>query len=125
MGASTLALLTAKSWIHYEPRGVVLIIAPWNFPFNLTVGPLVSAIAAGNRVIVKPSEMTPHVSSLINQMINELFKPNRVAIFEGDHEIAQHILTYPFHHIFLLAVLLLEKSLWRQPRNTLLLSHLN
>ena len=100
MGASTLALLTAKSWIHYEPRGVVLIIAPWNFPFNLTVGPLVSAIAAGNRVIVKPSEMTPHVSNLINQMINELFKPNRVAIFEGDHVIAQHLLTYPFHHIF-------------------------
>ena len=100
MGASTLALLTAKSWIHYEPRGVVLIIAPWNFPFNLTVGPLVSAIAAGNRVIVKPSEMPPHVSNLINQMINELFKPNRVAIFEGDQEIARHLLKFPFHHIF-------------------------
>tara|TARA_B100001250_G_scaffold107528_1_gene90692 strand:- start:3496 stop:4902 length:1407 start_codon:yes stop_codon:yes gene_type:complete len=100
MGASTLALLTAQSWIHYEPRGVVLIIAPWNFPFNLTVGPLISAIAAGNRVIIKPSEMTPNVSKLINRMINELFEPNRVAIFEGDHKVAQSLLKYPFHHIF-------------------------
>ena len=100
MGTSTLALLTAQSWIHYEPRGVVLIIAPWNFPFNLTIGPLVSAIAAGNRVIIKPSEMTPHVSNLINGMINNLFEPNRIAVFEGDHETAQHLLKYPFHHIF-------------------------
>ena len=100
MGASTLALLTAQSWVHYEPRGVVLIIAPWNFPFNLTIGPLISALAAGNRVIIKPSEMTPHVSNLISEMINELFEPNRVAIFQGDQKVAQSLLKYPFHHIF-------------------------
>ena len=100
MGASTLALLTAQSWVHYEPRGVVLIIAPWNFPFNLTIGPLISALAAGNRVIIKPSEMTPHVSNLISEMINELFEPNRVAIFQGDQNVAQSLLKYPFHHIF-------------------------
>ena len=66
MAASTLALLTAQSWIHYEPRGVVLIIAPWNFPFNLTAGPLISAIAAGNRVIIKPSEMLSVRSSCLD-----------------------------------------------------------
>ena len=69
VGISTLALIPARSWIHYEPKGVVLIIAPWNFPFNLSVGPLVSALAAGNRVILKPSEMAPNVSSLVKKMV--------------------------------------------------------
>ena len=100
MGKSTLALSTAHAWLHYEPRGVVLIIAPWNFPFNLTIGPLVSALAAGNRIIVKPSELTPNVSEMMEKMINELFKPERVAFFQGNQDVAQALLKHPFHHIF-------------------------
>ncbi len=100
IGKSTLALATAQSWLHNEPRGVVLIISPWNFPFNLTIGPLVSALAAGNRVIIKPSELTPNVSSLMARMVDEVFEPERVSIFQGDQEVAKELLNYPFDHIF-------------------------
>ena len=61
--ATPIALIGSRSRIHYEPKGVALIISPWNFPVNLTFGPLVSAIAAGNCVVIKPSEMTPHTSA--------------------------------------------------------------
>jgi aldehyde dehydrogenase (NAD+) len=57
-----LAFMGSSSYIKYEPKGVCLIISPWNFPLNLTFGPLVSAIAAGNTVMIKPSEYTPHIS---------------------------------------------------------------
>ena len=100
VGTSTLAFFTAKSWIHYEPKGVVLIISPWNFPFNLTLGPLVSALSAGNRVIIKPSEMAPRVSSLIEKMISELFDINQVSVLEGDQTMAKALLEYNFDHIF-------------------------
>ncbi len=66
----TMALITTRSWIQYEPRGVVLIIAPWNYPFNLIVTPLISAIAAGNCAILKPSELSMHTSNLISKMIS-------------------------------------------------------
>src|SRR3546814_1548176 len=73
-----------KSWIQYEPKGRCLIISPWNYPVNLTLAPLVSAIAAGNTAILKPSEMTPHMSGLMTKIIRELFPMDEVAIFEGD-----------------------------------------
>jgi len=63
--STPIALIGSSSYIKYEAKGVVLIISPWNFPFNLTFGPLVSAIAAGNTVIIKPSEVTPHSSALM------------------------------------------------------------
>ena len=78
-----LALFGARSYIHYEPKGVVLVIAPWNFPINLTFGPVVSAIAAGNCVIVKPSEHTPHASAVTRSIIEEVFDENEVAVIEG------------------------------------------
>ncbi len=99
-GLSTLALLPAQAWVHTEPKGVVLIISPWNFPFNLTVGPLVSALAAGNRVMIKPSEITPKVSALIEKMVTDLFEPNHVVVFQGDAETSRSLLELPFHHIF-------------------------
>jgi len=95
-----LALLGSSSWIHYEPKGVVLIISPWNFPFNLTIGPLVSAIAAGNCVMVKPSEHTPHASALMKEMLAKLFNENEVAVVEGGIEESKALLKLPFHHIF-------------------------
>lgn len=95
-----LSLLGSSSYIHYEPQGVVLIISPWNFPFNLTIGPLVGAIAAGNCVMVKPSEFTPHTSAVIKKIINEVFDPMEVEVVEGGVETAQELLNLPFHHIF-------------------------
>ncbi len=98
--APTLTMAAADAWIQSEPKGVVLIIAPWNFPFNLTLGPLVCAIAAGNCAMVKPSELTPNSSSLMAKMASDLFVENEVAFFEGDADVATALLDKPFHHIF-------------------------
>ncbi|MDG5490757.1 aldehyde dehydrogenase family protein [Psychroserpens sp. SPM9] len=95
-----LALLGSSSWIKNEPKGVCLIISPWNFPVNLTFGPLVSAIAAGNTVILKPSEMTPHTSKVMQAIVSDLFNDNEVALLEGDVEVSQELLKLPFNHIF-------------------------
>lgn len=97
---TTLAILPAESWIQNEPKGLCLIIAPWNFPFSLTIYPLISAIAAGNCAILKPSELTPHCSALIEKMIKELYEENEVLVFQGDKLVAQALLELPFHHIF-------------------------
>ncbi len=96
----TLTMITTRAWIQYEPRGVVLIISPWNYPVNLTFGPLVSAIAAGNSVILKPSEFSPNSSRLMAKAVGELFSENEVALFEGDKEVAIELLKKPFDHIF-------------------------
>ncbi len=98
--ATPLSQLGTKSYIHYEPKGVVLIISPWNFPINLTFGPLVSAIAAGNCVMIKPSEHTPHASAIMKKIIGELFQEQEVALMEGDAEISTELLKLPFHHIY-------------------------
>lgn len=95
-----ISLMGSSSWIHYESKGVVLIISPWNFPFNLTIGPLVSAIAAGNCVMIKPSEHTPHASSIMKKMLAEIFSENEVAVIEGGIEESKALLDLPFHHIF-------------------------
>jgi aldehyde dehydrogenase (NAD+) len=97
---STLTMATAEAWIQYEPKGVVLIITPWNFPFNLTISPLIAAIAAGNCAIIKPSELTPNSSKVIAKMVNDLFKEKEVALFEGDSNVAEALLDEPFNHIF-------------------------
>ncbi|WCO02014.1 aldehyde dehydrogenase family protein [Psychroserpens ponticola] len=94
------ALLGSSSWIKNEPKGVCLIISPWNFPVNLTFGPLVSAIAAGNTVILKPSEMTPHTSKVMSTIISDIFNDNEVALVEGEVEVSQELLKLPFNHIF-------------------------
>ena len=94
------AMIGTRSFIKYEPKGVVLVISPWNFPFMLAMGPVVSAIAAGNGIILKPSELAPHTSNLIARMIDELFDEKEVAVFEGDKSVAQKLLKLPFDHIF-------------------------
>ncbi|MEZ4855517.1 MAG: aldehyde dehydrogenase family protein [Gelidibacter sp.] len=95
-----LALLGASSYIKYEPKGVCLIISPWNFPINLTFIPLVSAIAAGNTVILKPSELTPNASKVMAKILKDLFKEDEIALIEGEVEVAQELLKLPFNHIF-------------------------
>ena len=92
--------LGTSAHIQYEPKGSTLIIAPWNYPFNLAISPLISAISAGCTAIIKPSEMTPHVSSLINSMVKELFDKKQVYVVEGGLEASQVLLAKPFDHIF-------------------------
>jgi aldehyde dehydrogenase (NAD+) len=91
----------ATAEIMYEPRGVVLIMGPWNFPLLLCVSPAIAAIAAGNAVILKPSELTPAVSAVIKKVINEAFDEDEVAVVEGGVAITTELLKLPFDHIFL------------------------
>jgi aldehyde dehydrogenase (NAD+) len=95
-----LTLLGSRSWIRYEPKGVVLIISPWNFPFNLSLGPLVSAVAAGNCVILKPSELTPASAACMKRILGEVFDESEVAVVEGDASVAEALLRKRFDHIF-------------------------
>ena len=95
-----MGLLGSAGIIVHEPRGVVLIISPWNYPIYLTLGPLVSAIAAGNCVVIKPSEFTPHTTAFLRKLLAGLFPEEEVALVEGDAEAAQALLTLPFDHIF-------------------------
>jgi aldehyde dehydrogenase (NAD+) len=95
-----LTMLGTRSFIRYEPRGVALIISPWNYPFSLCIGPLVSALAAGNAAVLKPSEFTPHVASLISRMVKEVFDPSVVSCFEGGPDVSTRLLKLPFDHIF-------------------------
>ena len=95
-----IALIGSSSYIKYEPKGVVLIISPWNFPINLTFCPLISAIAAGNNVIVKPSELTPHASAIMRKIVEEVFEESEVAVIEGGVEVSTELLRLPFNHIF-------------------------
>ncbi len=98
--SSPILILSAHSSIHYEPRGVCLIIAPWNYPVYLSLIPLASALAAGNCVTIKPSEMTRHTSSLIHKLITKYFQPEHVSVVLGGVETSQELLKLPFDHIF-------------------------
>ncbi|WP_178986002.1 aldehyde dehydrogenase family protein [Winogradskyella helgolandensis] len=95
-----MALLGSSSYIKYEPKGVCLIISPWNFPFNLTFGPLVSAIAAGNTAIIKPSEMTPNSSALMAKIVADVFPEDEVTVLQGEVDVSTQLLKLPFNHIF-------------------------
>ena len=97
---SPLTMAGMSSYVKYEPKGTVLILSPWNYPFQLTVIPLIYAIAAGNAVLIKPSEISKNTSGILKLMVNELFSENEVAILEGDASVATKILKKPFNHIF-------------------------
>ncbi|WP_069789466.1 aldehyde dehydrogenase [Cyanobacterium sp. IPPAS B-1200] len=86
--------------IHSEPLGVVLIIGPWNYPFTLMISPLLGAIASGNCAMLKPSELAPHTSALITELIKDIFPPEYICIQEGGVEVAQELLATKFDHIF-------------------------
>ena len=95
-----LAMIGTKAKVQFEPKGVALIISPWNYPFNLAIGPLVSAIAAGCPTVIKPSELTPHTSALIEKMITDTFHESEVTVIQGDASVSQALLALPFDHIF-------------------------
>ncbi|MCW9045064.1 MAG: coniferyl aldehyde dehydrogenase [Alphaproteobacteria bacterium] len=88
-----------KARIQYQPVGVVGIIVPWNYPINLTMLPLEAALAAGNRVMIKPSEFTPKTSALIGKLLGETFEPDVVTVVEGGPEVAESFSHLPFDHL--------------------------
>ncbi|WP_020060395.1 aldehyde dehydrogenase [Bacillus sp. 123MFChir2] len=92
--------LASKSYIIKEPYGTVLIIGPFNYPFQSLIEPLIGAIAAGNCVVLKPSENAPNVSAVINKMISETFDKQYIRVIEGDREITSLLIHAPFDHIF-------------------------
>ncbi len=95
-----LTLFPGKSFIHPEPYGVVLIISPWNYPFQLCLSPVIGAIAAGNRVVIKPSEFAPETSKIIKSLMNEIFDEKEVQVVEGALEETQALLKQKFDYIF-------------------------
>jgi aldehyde dehydrogenase (NAD+) len=90
----------SKAYKVPEPYGTTLIIAPWNYPFQLALAPVIGAIAAGNTVVIKPSELTPNTSNLIKRIFDSHFNPEYLAVIEGGVETTQHLLEQPFDYIF-------------------------
>lgn len=95
-----LYLFPTKSYIKKEPYGTVLIIAPFNYPFQLVFEPLIGAIAAGNTAIIKPSELTPNVARVIKRLINETFDANYIEVIEGGIAETQTLIHLPFDYVF-------------------------
>jgi aldehyde dehydrogenase (NAD+) len=94
-----LLLLGSRSEVRYEPKGVVLLLAPWNYPFGLAMAPVVAALAAGNTVMLRPSEKTPRTARFIRDLLGTIFPENEVAVLVGDRSVADALLELPFDHI--------------------------
>jgi aldehyde dehydrogenase (NAD+) len=90
----------SRDYIYKEPYGRVLIIAPWNYPYQLALCPLVSAVAAGNQIVIKPSELTPNTSSIIAKIIRKTFHEEHVKVVEGGIEVSQDLLAQRWDYIF-------------------------
>ncbi|HYP92769.1 MAG TPA: aldehyde dehydrogenase family protein [Mycobacterium sp.] len=94
-----LSQLPGRGWVEYEPYGTVLIIGAWNFPFALTLGPAVGAIAAGNTVVLKPSEVAPASSALMAELVPKYLDPDAIAVIEGDGAVSQQLVAQGFDHL--------------------------
>ena len=97
---SPLLFAGSRSALHYEPKGTVLIMAPWNYPVNLTLGPLVSALAAGNCVVLKPSEHAPRTAAELQELIADLYDEREVRVVTGGPDVAEALTRQPFDHIY-------------------------
>ncbi len=89
-----------KSRIMPEPYGTVLILGAWNYPFQLTLAPLIPAVAAGNTVLLKPGESAPHTAQIIDRLINSCFQPEYIHVFQGGADLAAELVSMPFDKIF-------------------------
>ena len=97
---SSILNFPSKDYIYKEPYGKVLVISPWNYPFQLALCPLISAFAAGNQVVLKPSELTPKTSEIIVKIIAKVFHTNEVSVVEGGIEVSQKLLSERWDYIF-------------------------
>ena len=98
--SASLLNFPSTDYIYSEPYGNVLILSPWNYPFQLALCPLVAAVAAGNKVTLKPSELTPHTSAIISKIITETFPVKDVVVITGDATIAADLLRKRWDYIF-------------------------
>ena len=89
----------AHAYVQYQPLGVVGIMSPWNYPLSLALMPLATALAAGNRALIKPSEFTPATSALLDALVTDLFPPEQVAVVQGDAAVGAAFSTLPFDHL--------------------------
>jgi len=94
-----ITLMGSTSYVQYEPKGNTLIITPWNYPIFLSLSPIISAIAAGNAVILKPSEFTPNTNLAIKNLLADVFQEEEVAVIEGDYTVSSTLLLQKFNHI--------------------------
>jgi coniferyl-aldehyde dehydrogenase len=94
-----LNLLGGRSTVEYQPKGVVGVLAPWNFPLGMVFEPLAGVLAAGNRAMIKPSEFTPATSALIADMVAEAFDPAELTVFTGGPDVGQAFSSLPFDHM--------------------------
>ena len=93
-------LQPASAYLQRQPLGVVGVVSPWNYPVQLALGPVITALAAGNRVMLKPSELTPHTSALMAELLGKAFAPDEVCVVLGDGEVAADFSSLPFDHLF-------------------------
>ncbi len=114
-----LLLAPAKVAVHYQPLGVVGIIVPWNFPVMLSIGPLVTAIAAGNHAMLKLSEFTPATNRVIKQILGEVFDEAHVAVVEGEADIAAQFSALPFDHLLFTGSTTVGRHVMRAAANNL------
>jgi coniferyl-aldehyde dehydrogenase len=94
-----LGLMGARAEVRYEPKGVIGILSPWNFPVQLAFGPLMQVLAAGNRAMIKPSEFTERTSALMAELTAQYFEPEEVAVVTGSPEVAAAFSSLPFDHL--------------------------
>lgn len=97
---SSLVMFPASTYRYYEPLGNVLIIAPWNYPFQLLIAPLIGAISAGNTAILKPSEYSENTAAVIKKIIESTFETKYISVLTGDAKVSQALLKLKFDHIF-------------------------
>ena len=93
-----LAQMPGRAWVQYDPIGVVLVIGPWNYPFFLCMSPVVAAVAAGNGVVIKPSELAPATSELIARLVPQYLDPEAVRVVEGAADVTLDLLSQGFDH---------------------------
>ncbi|MDP3605734.1 MAG: aldehyde dehydrogenase family protein, partial [Polaromonas sp.] len=94
-----LYLLPARAFLQRQPLGVVGVVSPWNYPVQLALAPAITALAAGNRVMIKPSELTPHTSAQLAMLVAQFFTPDEVCVVQGDAALASAFSSLPFDHL--------------------------
>ncbi|MER9585197.1 coniferyl aldehyde dehydrogenase [Mesorhizobium sp. M0276] len=97
--ATSMPFLPGRNRLIAQPLGVVGIVSPWNYPFQLAVAPVTAALAAGNRVLIKPSELTPAFSALLAELVAEHFAPDELSVITGDAEMGKAFVSMPFDHL--------------------------
>ena len=98
--ATPIYLQPARAFLQRQPLGVVGVVSPWNYPVQLALGPIITALSAGNRAMLKPSELTPATSALMAELIGKTFAPDEVCVVQGDGAVAAEFSSLPFDHLF-------------------------